>query len=229
MTHGSRTVRFTTSTLVLGWLAACGASTQHGGDESEASPDTAATDDTSPHTADAGRSSSAGKDASAIDPSNGTSGKGSSSDAGLRDAGAVSRDAATSAHDAAASTSDNATPSCAAGSLNQTGCSCDKPDETRACYTGPTATRGIGACRDGTQTCAAAGEFGNAYTDCVGETLPEGNNCTVSTPVDAGIPPGCRMVRGFNGNGMLGDGTLFCEGDMGGGGPGGILGGFFGP
>jgi hypothetical protein len=51
------------------------------------------------------------------------------------------------------------------------GCSCT-PGGQRACYGGPPATRGVGACRDGAQTCAGSGEFGGTWTACASEVLP---------------------------------------------------------
>ncbi len=52
------------------------------------------------------------------------------------------------------------------------GCVCG-PGDTQACYSGPAATRGVGFCRDGLQTCVA-GMFGGA---CVGERLPAAESC----------------------------------------------------
>ncbi len=42
------------------------------------------------------------------------------------------------------------------------------PGETRACYSGPSGTQGVGICKAGTQTCGTDGIFGT----CVGEVLP---------------------------------------------------------
>ena len=80
------------------------------------------------------------------------------------------------------------TLTCASGALVCTGAtvataeSCDMidndcdgvPDDnvTRACYTGPMGTSGVGACRDGTETCAA-GMFGA----CTGQVTPTSETC----------------------------------------------------
>src|SRR5579859_3277386 len=74
---------------------------------------------------------------------------------------------------------DGGSPSLSSGGVdctngpNFTGCPC-KAGETRACYTGPAATRGMGSCKDGTQTCASQGGENPtfAFGACVGETLP---------------------------------------------------------
>jgi hypothetical protein len=50
------------------------------------------------------------------------------------------------------------------------GCSC-KPGAVQACYSGPAATRGVGTCQDGSQTCKGAGEFG-AWGPCEGSVGP---------------------------------------------------------
>ncbi|MGI5862952.1 MAG: MopE-related protein, partial [Myxococcales bacterium] len=52
---------------------------------------------------------------------------------------------------------------------------CDgAPDEelTRACYSGPVGTEGVGVCHAGTQTCAAG-----AWSECAGEVLPAEEVC----------------------------------------------------
>lgn len=53
------------------------------------------------------------------------------------------------------------------GSQDQIGCSCT-PGASRACYTGPSGTRGTGACRDGTQVCITQGELTGTYGVCTG-------------------------------------------------------------
>ena len=76
----------------------------------------------------------------------------------------------------------------------ETGIDCGGPTcnacigDTRACYTGPTVTRHVGVCADGTQTFQIAG-----WTSCTGDTLPStevcGNavdeNCDGSAPACA--------------------------------------------
>jgi len=48
------------------------------------------------------------------------------------------------------------------------------PGETHACYSGPSGTEGIGACRPGVQTCS---DDGTAWSPCNGETLPSPEVC----------------------------------------------------
>lgn len=52
-------------------------------------------------------------------------------------------------------------------SQDQLGCDCT-PGTSRACYTGPAGTRGVGSCHDGTQTCLSQGELTGTYDVCVG-------------------------------------------------------------
>ena len=47
------------------------------------------------------------------------------------------------------------------------------PGAKRACYTGPANTKGIGACRAGTQTC----QSNRAWSGCIGQVLPTGEIC----------------------------------------------------
>jgi uncharacterized protein (AIM24 family) len=58
------------------------------------------------------------------------------------------------------------------------GCAC-APGSTAACYSGPAATLGVGACKGGTKTCNAQG---TAYGPCAGEVTPVPETC--ATPVD---------------------------------------------
>jgi len=53
------------------------------------------------------------------------------------------------------------------------GCEC-QTGQTQACYSGSMETRSVGACKDGLQTCDAAGQWGQA---CVGEALPSSETC----------------------------------------------------
>jgi hypothetical protein len=80
---------------------------------------------------------------------------------------------------------------CATGP-NYTSCAC-QPGTAVACYTGPEATRGVGGCRDGIQTCNAPANGGFAFGPCQGEVVPTAaDSCTVTppSPHDAGPPPG---------------------------------------
>ncbi len=57
------------------------------------------------------------------------------------------------------------------------GCDC-RPGMTRACHSGPTGTAGVGACRDGSQTCVAGTTgSGASWGPCAGETLPHPESC----------------------------------------------------
>jgi hypothetical protein len=55
------------------------------------------------------------------------------------------------------------------------GCQCT-PGDSQPCWPGAAATRGIGACNDGVQTCTGTGEFGT-WGDCVGATLASAEDC----------------------------------------------------
>ncbi len=57
------------------------------------------------------------------------------------------------------------------------GCAC-RPGATQSCYTGPAATRGVGVCLAGTQTCAAGPlGVGATWLACEGEQLPRAEAC----------------------------------------------------
>jgi hypothetical protein len=126
---------------------------------------------------------------------------------------------------------------------DQVDCQCSKAGITRSCWGGAAAARNVGVCKDGVQTCAATtGEFGAKWGPCMQQVLPTTCSmdvdahctgkvgcadpqcatelkCMDGGPMDAGmmkdsaVPPGCHLVQGFNGNGTLADGSLFCEGD----------------
>jgi hypothetical protein len=57
------------------------------------------------------------------------------------------------------------------GEVDEVGCACTA--ET-ACYEGASATRGVGACRDGTRACDDRGEF---FGPCAGSVLPADDIC----------------------------------------------------
>jgi len=59
--------------------------------------------------------------------------------------------------------------------LNDEGCECDL-GATRACYTGPAATRAIGLCTDGVQSCASTAS-GSAWGTCTGDVRPATEVC----------------------------------------------------
>ena len=100
---------------------------------------------------------------------------------------------------------DGAVPNCNPSSPDENGCHC-QAGQTHACYTGNPLTRGVGACKDGTQTCMVTGEQGN-FGPCTGEVLPvpETGHCssTIDTNCDGKVgcadpdcanDPACMMM-----------------------------------
>jgi hypothetical protein len=79
--------------------------------------------------------------------------------------------------------------SCASSSPDATGCPC-MVGASRSCYTGPPATRGVGACHDGMQACVAKGEFGT-YGPCTGDGLPGPETCSSTTDTNCNGSIGC--------------------------------------
>ena len=77
------------------------------------------------------------------------------------------------------------------------GCAC-RADDTRGCYTGPAASRNVGACRDGVQTCAAGtGSIGSAWGTCAGEVLPATEACDgVDNDCNGTVDDGCTCTPG---------------------------------
>lgn len=65
------------------------------------------------------------------------------------------------------------------GKVND-GCPC-APEAISACYSGPSATDGVGACKPGVHTCLATGD---GYGDCVGDTLPTTEDCYLAGDED---------------------------------------------
>src|SRR5262249_8272738 len=62
----------------------------------------------------------------------------------------------------------------------------------RACYTGPAPTRGVGACKDGKETCVAG-----TWGPCVGDTKPGTETCNgVDDNCDGQVDEGCSCVNG---------------------------------
>jgi hypothetical protein len=101
------------------------------------------------------------------------------------------------------------------------GCDCGIGD-ARACYTGSTATRGVGECRDGSQMCTAMGG-GSGWAACTGMTLPvtetcngRDDNCNGTTDEGCSCTP--RTTRacytgpaGTSGMGICHDGSQTCN------------------
>ncbi len=114
------------------------------------------------------------------------------------------------------------------GGTSSTGTTCT-PGETKACYSGPPGTEGIGPCKGGMQTCAADG---SGFLECVGEIVPAAENCASNVDVDCdGLVLPCAgdlvakqevILTGANANaevfGMAFDGSdsLFATGIFGG-------------
>ncbi|MDI1443332.1 hypothetical protein [Polyangium sp. 6x1] len=80
-------------------------------------------------------------------------------------------------------------------------CAC-APNSTKACYTGPMGTSGVGLCKMGVETCAPDG---SGYGPCTGEVLPSPENCaTVGDDDCNGQAPACTgdtsWARAFGNN-----------------------------
>ena len=77
------------------------------------------------------------------------------------------------------------------------GCNC-RSGATRACYSGPMGTRGIGICRDGTQRCEpGAGGIGTNWGPCTGETLPGTESCDgIDNDCNGTTDDGCSCTPG---------------------------------
>lgn len=78
----------------------------------------------------------------------------------------------------ATSTTGTATSSSITSSTSTSGGVCT-PGSFEACYSGPSNTEGVGACKSGSRTCA---EDGSGFGDCVDEVLPTRESC--ATPED---------------------------------------------
>lgn len=80
-----------------------------------------------------------------------------------------------------------ADPTCTSFSGCNTGCT---DGQTRPCYTGPSGTENVGACKDGTQTCTN----GQWPTTCTGQVLPGTENCCDNLDHNCNGLPGCWDV-----------------------------------
>jgi hypothetical protein len=96
--------------------------------------------------------------------------------------GAGSADDASFASDATLAMNSDAAGGC---SSNQSGCPCGTAGQTVACWTGPASERNVGACHDGTMTCARSGEF-PAWGPCLGEQRICAQDGGVPPPHDSG-------------------------------------------
>ncbi|TKD13271.1 MopE-related protein [Polyangium fumosum] len=80
-------------------------------------------------------------------------------------------------------------------------CAC-APNSTKACYTGPNGTAGVGLCKMGIETCTPNG---SGYGPCTGEVVPTPENCATAGDDDCnGQAPACTgdtsWVRTFGNN-----------------------------
>ncbi|HEY8039217.1 MAG TPA: hypothetical protein VIF15_05455 [Polyangiaceae bacterium] len=80
---------------------------------------------------------------------------------------------------------------CNPTSLDLSDCPCPTPNATRACYTGPPATRNVGLCKDGTQTCVSSNEFAT-WGPCTGSVGPAPEVC------DGTVDRNCNGKTGCN-------------------------------
>ncbi len=85
---------------------------------------------------------------------------------------------------------------------NRTDCPCTA-GESVACYTGSASTRGVGACKDGVQTCTQKQELRFRFGPCVGETLPSAAN---GECVDGAVTASSATSSGAGGAGDGGAG-----------------------
>jgi protein-arginine deiminase len=65
------------------------------------------------------------------------------------------------------------------------------PGERRECYSGPAATKGVGLCVAGTQTCDATG---TAWGTCAGEVVPRAEDCASAQDEDCDGRSDCFIV-----------------------------------
>ncbi|MCB9644746.1 MAG: hypothetical protein H6728_16870, partial [Myxococcales bacterium] len=88
-------------------------------------------------------------------------------------------------------------------------CECD-PNDTRACYTGPSGTDGVGECKAGVETCGADGKWGT----CQGDVLPsqevcdgKDNNCDGKVDEEDPSAPHCPAGQRCDGGKCTCDAT----------------------
>jgi len=69
------------------------------------------------------------------------------------------------------------------------------PNSSKACYTGPMGTAGVGLCKMGTETCAPDG---SGYGACMNQVLPTPENCATAGDDDCnGQAPQCSGVTSW--------------------------------
>ncbi len=79
------------------------------------------------------------------------------------------------------------------------GCLCQAGDTTD-CYTGPAGTLGFGACAAGTASCLGDG---SGYGACVGQVVPQAENCATAVQEDCASLPDCGASLWTNGYGGI--------------------------
>jgi hypothetical protein len=124
---------------------------------------------------------------------------------------------------------------CDRAALDQMGCACDQIGATRPCYSAAPATRNVGMCKDGIQTCngVSGTEFGAQWGPCMEQVVPTECKSQLDARcvgkvgcadeqcadklgcndagTDAGNPK-CHTVMGFgSGFGFFPDGGMWCE------------------
>lgn len=68
------------------------------------------------------------------------------------------------------------------GLVDEDGADCDcEPGSKKDCYGGPAATKDVGACKGGTQTCNASG---TGYGSCAGQVVPKAETCNTAADDD---------------------------------------------
>ena len=82
-------------------------------------------------------------------------------------------------------------PVCNPMSEDLDGCTCPSIGGTRACYTGDPKTRGVGSCKDGSQTCTGSNEFGT-WGPCTGQVLPAPPVCDGTVDTSCNGKTGCN-------------------------------------
>ena len=87
---------------------------------------------------------------------------------------------------------DASAASCGANATDLKGCTCPSAGTTRPCYPNDVSARNehVGACKPGTQTCEAGGEF-SAWGACVAAVTPTTESCTGTVDSNCNGKVGC--------------------------------------